>query len=136
MRVLFLSNNSYGMYSFRKEVVQAAADKAEVYLCTPQSADIAYWEGIGCRFIPCDFDRQGINPFKEIKLFYNYNKILKQIKPDIVFTYTIKPNIYGGFVCARAGLPYVANITGIGKALGNEGFLSRIAILFSRINII
>ena len=39
---------------------------------------------------------------------------VEEIKPDTVFIYTIKPNAYGGMVYASLGIPYVANITGLG----------------------
>lgn len=54
------------------------------------------------------------NPIKELGLIGFYKRILKEIKPSIVFTYTIKPNVYGGMACASLGIPYVANVTGLG----------------------
>ena len=38
------------------------------------------------------------------------------MRPDLVITYTIKPNIYGGSVCRLLSVPYVVNITGLGTA--------------------
>ena len=39
-------------------------------------------------------------------LFGAYRRLLKSEKPDIVITYTIKPNIYGGFACRLKRIPY------------------------------
>ena len=141
------------MYSFRKEVVKAISEKAKTYLCAPLNRDsiddresgkniknrenaksrdnreISYWNEIGCTFINYDFDRHGRNPLKELKHLHFYEKLLQEIKPDIVFTYTIKPNIYGGIACASMGIPYVANITGLGTAIENGGITHKVAIL-------
>ncbi len=43
--------------------------------------------------------------------------MLKEVKPDLVLTYTIKPNIYGGLACRMAHIPYAVNITGLAAPL-------------------
>ena len=55
------------------------------------------------------------------------------IRPDVVLTYTIKPNIYGGIACRLFKAPYIANITGLGTAVENKGMLQKIAIILYRI---
>jgi hypothetical protein len=40
-------------------------------------------------------DRTGSNPFRDIELYKEYLKIYSNLKPDFIFHYTIKPNIYG-----------------------------------------
>ena len=47
------------------------------------------------------------------------------MKPDLVITYTIKPNIYGGMVCRFLKIPYAVNITGLGTAFQNDGMLRK-----------
>ena len=54
--------------------------------------------------------------------------MLKKTKPDIVFTYTIKPNVYGGMVCGKLGIPYAANITGLGTAVENAGPMQKVTL--------
>ena len=49
-------------------------------------------------------------------------------KPDIVFTYTIKPNAYGGMACASLGVPYVANVTGLGTSIENGGLMQKVSL--------
>lgn len=62
-------------------------------------------------------DRRGMNPIHDSKLFRQYRAMLKEVKPDLVLTYTIKPNIYGGLACRMAHIPYAVNITGLGSAI-------------------
>lgn len=128
MKVLFISNNSGGMYSFRKEVIEAASKQAETFLCVPDDIQADYWETIGCKYIQCRLDGHGTNPINDYKLLKQYKTIMAEIKPDIVFTYTIKPNVYGGMACQSLKIPYVANITGLGTALENEGPVQKISI--------
>ena len=129
MKVLFISNNSAGTYMFRHEVIEAFTKKADVFLCMPKGRFMEYWEKIGCTFIPCNFDRHGTNPLQDLKQLSEYKRILDYVNPDICFTYTIKPNVYGGMACASRSIPYVANITGLGTAVENGGFMQKVSLL-------
>ena len=80
-------------------------------------------------------DRRGVNPIKDFALIKNYWKMLHQEKPDLVITYTIKPNIYGGIVSIIMQIPYAENITGLGSAFQKDGFLKKIVITLYKIAI-
>lgn len=69
-----------------------------------------------------------MNPIHDSKLFHQYRAILKEVKPDLVLTYTIKPNIYGGLACRMAHIPYAVNITGLGSAIENGGWLKKFVL--------
>ena len=69
---------------------------------------------MGCKCIKTDVNRRGINPFTDIKLYKTYKQLLKTEKPDMVITYSIKPNIYAGFACRYLKIPYCVNIQGLG----------------------
>ena len=68
-------------------------------------------------------------------MLYFYKRVLRSIKPDIVFTYTIKPNIYGEMACSRLKIPYVATITGLGTAVEKNGVLQRICLFLYKIGL-
>ena len=128
MKVLIIANNDVGLYKFRKELIAELIKKHEVYICLPEGEYISTFEKMGCKFVKCEFNRRGVNPISEIKLIRDYQRIIGNVKPHIVFTYTIKPNSYGGAICARKGIPYVPNITGLGSSVINGGILSKITI--------
>lgn len=121
MRILILANNDVGLYKFRKELLERLLKEHEVYISLPQGGFVKDMVDMGCHFIRTEFDRHGTNPLQELKLISGYKKMLKEVKPDMVFTYTIKPNVYGGMACASLQIPYVANVTGLGTALENPG---------------
>ena len=78
-------------------------------------------------------DRRGINPVKDLGLLVRYWKLLRQEKPDLVITYTIKPNIYGGLVSRMLRIPYAVNITGLGTAFQNPGLLRSLVTFLYKI---
>ncbi len=116
MKILILANNDVGLYKFRKELIQKLGETNEIWISLPDGQFISSLEEIGCHFIRTELDRRGMNPLKDIKLVFSYRKILKAISPDLVITYTIKPNIYGGICCRLFGYSYAVNITGLGSA--------------------
>lgn len=139
MRIIVLSNSYVGLYSFRKEVFQACRDRGyKVFISCPigvdkQKAD--WFEKIGCKIIDTPFNRKGMNPIADIKLMLTYRKLIRQIKPDVVLSYTIKPNLYGGMACALCGVPQLANITGLGAAVEYPGLMQKLTILLYKIGL-
>jgi galacturonosyltransferase len=132
MKILILANSDGGLYNFRKELVEKLLETCDVSLCLPEGNHTSYFKEIGCKYIPISFERHGTNPFNELELLKKYKKILEQESPDIVFTYTIKPNVYGGMVCAKLEIPYVVNITGLGTAVENAGIMQKITLFLYR----
>ena len=123
MRILILANSDIGLAKFRSELIEKLCRKHEVVIALPYGQLINSLTKFGCRFIPVEFNRRGKNPFADLLQLKKYARLIKENKPDIVLLYTIKPNIYGGLVCQKLGTPYIVNITGLGTAIENGGFL-------------
>ena len=133
MRVLIIANNDMGLYKFRRELLEELVTEHEVTISLPDGEFVPSLVDLGCTFEPCELlDRHGTNPVKELKLIGYYKKLIRRVKPDIVLTYTIKPNIYGGMACAALRVPYVANITGLGTALENGGLMQKALLILYR----
>lgn len=127
--VLILVNHEIVIYNFRKELVERLLSEGyRVVISSPSGEKINELIEMGCEHDEVEINRHGMNPMQEIKLLNYYSKLLKKIKPDIVFSYTIKPNIYGGLAAKRNHIPYVANITGLGTAVENRGPLQKISV--------
>jgi galacturonosyltransferase len=136
MRVLLLANIGLGLYKFRRELFEELVKENDVFFCSPYDEFVDPIKKIGCQFIDNPLlDRHGINLMKELKLISFYKKILKDIKPDIVFTYTIKPNVYGGMICASLKIPYVANITGLGTSIEKGGWMQKISLTLYKVGL-
>ena len=123
MRVMILANYDVGLYQFRKELIEELLKENEVIISLPYGELVEPLKEMGCKFIDTPVDRRGINPATDLKLFNEYRRLLKQEKPDLVITYTIKPNVYGGLACRLAHIPYAVNITGLGTAFQKSGLL-------------
>lgn len=133
-KILILANNCGGLISFRKEVLEAFVKRGyDVVVSIPNDKRIPEVESLGCKVVPLkNLSRRGTNFMKDFALFREYGKLMKVERPDVVLTYTIKPNVYGGSAAAGLGIPYVSNITGLGTALEYPGLLQKITTLLYR----
>ena len=127
-KVLILCNSSGGLYDFRNELVLELLKTNKVYVSVPDEVAVDKLQAEGCEVIHTDINRRGMNPVQDLGLFKSYWKLLKEIKPDVVLTYTIKPNIYGGFCCRLRRVPYIVNITGLGTTFERGGMLKKMVV--------
>lgn len=124
-KILVLANHSGGVYNFRGDLLKELAKEYEVAVSSPDNGHKQQIEDLGCRFIVTAVDRRGIHPLKDIGLIWKYTRMLRREKPDTVITYTIKPNVYGGWLCRMMRIPYIVNITGLGTTFQKQGFLRK-----------
>ena len=128
--ILILSNSITGLHSFRKEVIKAICDAGyKVYISVPdETPKSEYFREIGCEIIVTEFNRRGVNPLADFKLMLIYRKLMKKLKPVAVLTYTIKPNVYGGLAARLCHVPQLANVTGLGDAVENGGWMQKLTV--------
>lgn len=133
MKILVLSNNCSDLYNFRSELISAFIEKGEnVVIVVPYGLKFDNLEDMGVRLIDISLERRGMNPIKDFKVFYQYLCLLIKESPDLVITYTIKSNIYGGSACKIKRIPYAVNITGLGTAFNGNGFLRKMVTMMYR----
>jgi len=132
-KVLILANSASGLYDFRNELIRELLQEYEVFISLPDEQKAPELAREGCRVFHTPIDRRGINPVRDIQLWNAYFNMMRRIKPDIVLTYTIKPNIYGSLCCRLQKIPYLSNITGLGSAFENDGMVRKIVVRLYRI---
>lgn len=140
MNILIICNFASGLHKFRGMLIdELISNGHSLTAVIPETANLyekqaeEQLNSIKCETVRIQMERRGMNPVQDIKLLTSYYKAVKEINPDMVITYTIKPNIYGGFVCRLLKVPYSANITGLGSAFNGNGLLKRIVTVMYRI---
>lgn len=137
-KILFCDNTLWGLVNFRGEIIRNFLRKGcAVVLVAPEKEDKQMRTGIpqGVKFIPIRMGRTGVNPLKDISYFFRLLAIMKSEKPDFVFNYTIKPNIYGSIAARSAGCHSTAMMAGLGYSFTNAGLIARIARMLYRIGL-
>ncbi len=135
-KILFLVNHDVGIYNFRLELIQRILKEGhEIVISSPYGKRIDDLINEGCEYKEIELSRHGMNPVKECALIAKYIKLIKDVKPDVVLSYTIKPNIYGGIACSLTRTPYIANITGLGTAIENGGLIQKVLCVLYKIGL-
>lgn len=133
MKIVISSITDSGILRGRSELIKELLDLGnQVIVVTPQVVDYKNLAKLGCETININIQAHGTNPITDLKLLNEYIKIYKQVKPDVVLTCTIKPNVYSGLACQRLRIPYIATINGIGDAIFNKGLLSKVSLTMLR----
>lgn len=135
MKILILANNDVGLYKFRKELIQELIRQGNrVVVSLPDGELVPDIRKLGVKVILTDVDRRGINPLTDLKLLIRYFRMEVTLKPDLVITYTIKPNVYGGIVSRFLHIPYAENITGLGTTFQTENFVKKLVCFLYKIS--
>jgi galacturonosyltransferase len=93
----------------------------------PDDERRGFFEDMGCKLIITPMTRRGMNPVEDLKLIANYRRIIKDVDPDVIFSYTIKPNIYGCMASNALGYKQVCNVTGTGTTFMSESMLAKLS---------
>lgn len=122
MKILIANITDSGIYRNRREfVAKLISEGHAVTIVSPRTDTAEKLIAMGCKYIEVQIQRHGLNPKEELRVINVYRQILNTEKPNMVFSFTIKPNLYLGILCRMKGIPYAMNITGLGEGLLHEG---------------
>ena len=128
--IALVTNNDDDIYCFRKELIEGLlAEGYEMLISCPNGPKFEMMKDIPFIYDDPIIDRRGTNIIADGKLFLHYRKIFKKYRPDVVLTYTAKPNVYASVAARQLGIPYINNVTGLGSVLNKTG-LMRAFIMF------
>lgn len=131
-KILIATNHAYMLWQFRRELIAELKKEHEVILSLPfdEEHHEKPFQEMGVKCIDTPIERRGINPLTDLKLMRHYKQILKDERPDLVITYSIKPNVYAGLVCSKMGIPFCANVQGLGTAFQKAGLAQFVTLLY------
>lgn len=90
---------------------------------------------LGVRRFTVEMDRSGLNPFRDLKLFLQYRRLIREIEPAAYLGYTIKPNIYGSLAAHLCGVPALPNVSGLGTVFLRGGLIGWVANALYRVGL-
>ncbi|MFM2345122.1 MAG: hypothetical protein RLZZ210_1735 [Pseudomonadota bacterium] len=129
MHIAFVANTAWSVYNFRKNILSYLLEQGhKVTVIAPFDDKVINLQSMGCNCIDIKMQRQGTSPISDSMLTYNLYKIYRQIKPDFIFHYTIKPNIYGSIAAKFAGIKNsIAVTTGLGSVFIKQNWVTTVA---------
>jgi glycosyltransferase involved in cell wall biosynthesis len=131
-KIALVANNSWSMYNFRMDLIRHLQLNFKILIIAPKDEFAGELTRAGCSYIHIDFDNRSVNPLQDYKLYKSLKEIYRTEKPDLIFHYVIKPNIYGSLAAASCGIPSIAVITGLGYSFDKKDWLNRVVAILYR----
>ena len=126
--IALLTNNDDDVYCFRLELIRAILNNGyRLLISCPDGPKFEALDEEGLKknvdFIYDDppIDRRGTSISNDAKLFRHYKRLFKSYRPDVVLTYTAKPNVYATIVASQLKIPVINNVTGLGSVIKESG---------------
>lgn len=135
-KVLIIANDTTYVYNLRLAIIKKLIEKKyEVYVAAEILEYKEELEKNGCNLIDITIGRHGTNPLSDLKLMNRYKKIFKEIQPNYILSYNIKPNVYGGMASKHLNTNFMPNITGLGTALEYPGLMQKLTVMLHKIGL-
>lgn len=132
--IVICSNYAWTIYAFRLPLIRELQKNGYcIYILTQEDKYTKYIKKDFKNCFNLYLDRSGLNPFHDIITCIHLTLFLLIIKPDALLTFTIKPNIYGGFVTRLLGIPHFPNITGLGSTFLGTSKLKKLVKLMYKL---
>jgi len=129
MKIIAISlNTTWNIYNFRLGLIKALQKEGyKLVAIAPKDEYVKNLEDEGVECFDIKMNNKGTNPIEDLKLIFDYIKVYKKAKPDVILSYTIKPNIYGSIAAKVLKIPVISNISGLGTVFLNDSITSKIA---------
>lgn len=114
--VLIVAGNARSLIANRGDLIaEMRGASYSVGALVPKADYLHGVDRLGIRIFPYDLARTGVNPIADLRSFRQITRTIRANRPAIVFSYNIKPVIYGS-IAARlvGGNRRYALITGLG----------------------
>lgn len=127
-KILIIANYGKSLLNFRGELIKTLIKHGHrVILSAPENDFKKELEGMGAEFVQIPLVRTGLNPIKDIYTLISLIRTMKEKEPDIVFSYAIKPVIYGSLAARIMKIPRVISlITGLGYVFTGSSWKHRV----------
>lgn len=91
----------------------------DVTACAPHAEPeiVSALAELGVSYHHVPLDRTSLRPDRDLRLLHSLHRLCRELRPELLFGYTIKPVIYGSLAAHLAGVPRVCSmIEGLGFA--------------------
>jgi glycosyltransferase involved in cell wall biosynthesis len=105
-----------------------------ICIAPPDETSAGFAERHVVGYLPWRLDLNGTSPMREFRSALALFRMLARLRPALVLTFTIKPNIYAGIACRMLGIPYANTIAGLGMLVGSQSLLARLVGRLYRIS--
>ena len=127
LKIIICANTSWYLYNFRANLITKLCENGHSVLAVaPTDKYVPLLSSLKCRYLPFEIDNRGTHPGRDLLLFWRFILLLRREKPDVLLTYTVKPNIYGSLSARVCAVPVINNISGLGAVFIKNSWLTKL----------
>ena len=123
-RIAVCASYTRSIIAFRGELIQRLASLGyEVFVLAPEYDErtISELAKLRVSFIRYPLSRTSIGLVSDIRSIWSLIRVFREVKPDLVLSYTIKPVIYASIAAKIARVPRIVSlVTGLGYAFSAD----------------
>lgn len=133
MKIVICINTAWNILNFRRGLIEALLqDGHQVIALAPRDPFANELVAIGCQFVDMPMPNGGTNPIEDLRLLSRMKVYFRAERPDMLLSYTAKPNIYGSMAAKAAGVPVINNVAGLGAAFISKSLLTVVVKILYR----
>ena len=136
MRILVISPKNKTTFNFRGDLIRDMIAKGnEVIVTGPnrEYADDVLALGVA-QFVEVPLIKDNTSIKGDLAYLKALKCVIKELRPDLVFGYTIKPVIYGSIAAKACGVSKIyAMVTGLGRVYASSGFKAKLVRVITKI---
>lgn len=127
-KVMIIGTNVMSIYAHRLELIERLLTLGfeVVVLCPDNNGDSDRLRHLGCKVDTIQISPRGKSVAADYRLLRSICRHIDDERPDIIFTFYTKTNIYGGMAARIKKVPYVVNVTGLGSGISNGGMMQKL----------
>ena len=122
-KILLICSSSQTVLSFRRGLIEALQlANFDVSILVFDSKYKESIQNLGVSLNIIEEDNRSLNPFKTLSLKKRIGEIIKKEAPDLVFTFMLKPNIFGVLAAKKGGVKHIFSmVEGVGDVYTRKG---------------
>lgn len=127
MKILVISPKNKTLFNFRGDLIKKMISEGHTVVAIGPNQDfIEDVLELGVDFVEVPFVKDNVNILGDILYYKRLKSSIKSINPDLVFSYTIKPVIYGTLASYSVGVRRIyPMITGLGRVFASESIKAK-----------
>ncbi|PTO85994.1 glycosyltransferase family 4 protein [Vibrio splendidus] len=134
-KIVFTSSTAWYVYNFRLNTVLEMIDRGHsVYVVSPYDEYVEKLEKHNVKHIKLRMNRSGLNPLYDVLTFFNMLYIYFMLRPNIVFNFTPKCNIYSAMAARPFTINIFNNMSGLGSGFNGNKFVYYITYILYQVS--
>ena len=136
MKIMVVSPKNKTVFNFRGDLIRHMITCGNSVVVTgPNQEYVEDIMALGVsKFIEVPLVKDNTNALGDLKYCSKLRKVMKSEKPDLVFSYTIKPVIYGSIAARLAGVKKIyPMVTGLGRVYTSNSLKTKVIRFITKI---